>query len=357
MSFAITASLDPADKPLAVTMGDPAGIGPDTVLMAWSRRLHDTFPVFFAVGDPQVFAERAAMLPAALALQVETIAQPEEAHAVFAHALPVLPLKKPCGFITAGKPDSANAAAIIESIEEAVALTIAGRASALVTSPIAKYVLLQQGFRHAGHTEFLAELAARHRYAGTFPVMLMASRRLMVVPVTVHIALKDVPSTLTQARLIRTAEVTNDGLRRYFGIEQPRLAICGLNPHAGENGELGREEIDLIAPAIDQLKSQGIHATGPHSADTLFHDAARASYDAVLAMYHDQALIPFKTLAFEDGVNVTLGLPFIRTSPDHGTAFALAGTGQANPTSFIEALRLASRMHRTASAAASLSRP
>jgi 4-hydroxythreonine-4-phosphate dehydrogenase len=325
-------------------MGDPAGIGPDIAILSWLLRDVRDCPPFFAVGDAGLYAKRAASFAAKPGFQAEEIGCPEEAPAVFATALPVLPLEKPLGTVLAGKPDSAHAPAIIASIEQAVALTLSGRASAAVTAPIAKHVLLARGFSHAGHTEFLGELGRRHGFPGCFPVMLMASDRLKAVPVTVHIPLKDVPAALTKERLIRTAEVTDAGLRRYFGIEKPKLAICGLNPHAGEEGELGREEIEIIAPAVSDLQGRGIRASGPAPADTLFHEAARQGYDAVLAMYHDQALIPFKTVAFEDGVNVTLGLPFIRTSPDHGTAFSLAGTGLANPTSFIEALRLAWRM-------------
>ncbi len=337
-------------------MGDPAGIGPDIALSSWLQRDRHDIPSFFVLGDPAVFARRAAALPSPSEFRIETIAEPQDARAVFARALPILPLDESLDAVIAGKPSAAHANAIVASIEQAVALTLAGSASALVTAPIAKHVLLQQGFAHAGHTEFLAALARQHGDPGAFPVMLMASKRLMAVPVTVHIALKDVPAALTQDRLVRTAEITSAALTRYFAIDRPRLAICGLNPHAGEEGELGREEIEVIAPALALLQSRGISAFGPLPADTLFHEEARKSYDAVLAMYHDQALIPFKTLSFEDGVNVTLGLPFIRTSPDHGTAFALAGTGLANPASFIEALRLARRMHEAATAAAPPSR-
>jgi 4-hydroxythreonine-4-phosphate dehydrogenase len=336
----------PNNAPVAVTMGDPSGIGPDIVILSWLLRHARECPPFFAAGDAALYTKRAASFSAKSEFKAEQIESPEDAHDVFPRALPVLPLEKPLGPVLPGKPDSTNASAIIASIERAAELTFSGRASAVVTAPIAKHVLLACGFSHAGHTEFLGELAGRHGFDGSFPVMLMASERLKAVPVTVHIPLKDVPAALTKERLIRTALVTDAGLKRYFGIEAPRLAICGLNPHAGEEGELGREEIDVIAPAIAELQRRGMHASGPASADTLFHEAARQGYDAVLAMYHDQALIPFKTLAFEDGVNVTLGLPFIRTSPDHGTAFSLAGTGRANPTSFIEALRLAWRMAR-----------
>jgi 4-hydroxythreonine-4-phosphate dehydrogenase len=332
--------------PVAVTMGDPAGIGPDVVISSWCERNALGLPAFFVIGDPAVYAGRATALK--LACPVEPIEAPGQASAVFGRALPVLPLDTPCLPVTAGAPRASHAPAIIASIERAVAMALAGEASSVVTAPIAKHILLQSGFAHAGHTEFLAELARRHGHADAFPVMLMASPRLLAVPVTIHIALKDAPAALTQELLARTAEITSASLTRYFAIREPRLAICGLNPHAGEEGELGREEIEVIAPAIARLNAAGIRASGPYPADTLFHEAARETYDAVLAMYHDQALIPFKTLSFEDGVNVTLGLPFIRTSPDHGTAFALAGTGRANPASFIEALKLARRMHEAA---------
>jgi 4-hydroxythreonine-4-phosphate dehydrogenase len=337
-------SRTPNTAPVVVTMGDPAGIGPDIVILSWLLRDVRECPPFFAVGDAALYAKRAAAFSAKSEFNAEQIESPEDAHSVFPRALPVLPVQKPLDTVVPGKPDSAHAPAIIASIEQAAALTFPGHASAVVTAPIAKHVLLACGFSHAGHTEFLGELAGRHGFQDSFPVMLMASDRLKVVPVTVHIPLKDVPAALTKERLIRTAAVTDAGLKRYFGIAAPRLAICGLNPHAGEEGELGREEIGIIAPAIAELQACGVQACGPAPADTLFHETARQAYDAVLAMYHDQALIPFKTLAFEDGVNVTLGLPFIRTSPDHGTAFSLAGTGRANPTSFIEALRLAWRM-------------
>ena len=338
-------------------MGDPAGIGPDITLFAWLRRNADRIPAFFAVGDPTVFVDRAGLLDGGGSAFIQEIENPEQATEVFPNALPVLPLTRPLGPVIAGSPDSAHADAIIDSIEKAVALTAEGHATAIVTNPIAKYVLLESGFAHAGHTDFLAELAARHGATDATPVMMMASKRLKAVPITVHIALKDVPSAITKDRIILVASITSRALFHSFGIHEPRLAVCGLNPHAGENGALGREEIEVIAPAIEALNAQGIHAAGPYSADTLFHDAARENYDAVLAMYHDQALIPFKTLSFADGVNVTLGLPFLRTSPDHGTAFSLAGTGHADPSSFIEALRLAARMSRNAAAPAPMSHP
>jgi len=338
-------------------MGDPAGIGPDITLVAWLRRNADRLPAFFVVGDPTVFVDRAGLIDNGGSIFIQEIQNPEQAAEFFPTALPVLPLTQPLGPVIAGSPNTAHAAGIVASIEKAVAFTIAGHAAAVVTNPIAKFVLLESGFAHAGHTEFLAELAVRHGSPAVTPVMMMASKRIKAVPVTVHIALKDVPSAITKDRIMTVAAITSHALSHSFGIPQPRLAVCGLNPHAGENGALGREEIEVIAPAIEALNAQGIRATGPHSADTLFHDAAREQYDAVLAMYHDQALIPFKTLSFADGVNVTLGLPFIRTSPDHGTAFSLAGTGYADPSSFIEALRLAARMVRSAAAAPSASHP
>ena len=338
-------------------MGDPAGIGPDVTILAWLRRNADRMPAFFVVGDPTVFVDRVGLIDNRDSILIQEIQSPEQAAELFPNALPVLPLNVPLGPVIAGAPSAAHAPAIIDSIEEAVAFTVAGRASAIVTNPIAKFVLLEAGFAHAGHTEFLAELAVRHGSPAVTPVMMMASKRLKAVPVTVHIALKNVPSAITKDRIMTVASITSSALSHSFGIPQPRLAVCGVNPHAGENGALGREEIEVIAPAIEALNAQGIHATGPHSADTLFHDAAREHYDAVLAMYHDQALIPFKTLSFADGVNVTLGLPFIRTSPDHGTAFSLAGTGHADPASFIEALHLAGRMVRSAAAAPSASQP
>ncbi len=337
-------------------MGDPAGIGPDITLQAWARRSALDLPPFFIAGDPAVFIDRVRRLALdASVVPVEIIERPEDAQAVFARALPVRPLRQPLPPVAPGQPSADYAAAIIASIEEATELAFAGRAAAVVTNPIAKYALMQAGFAHAGHTEFLAELAVRHGAAEARPIMMMASRRLRAIPVTVHIPLKDVPLAITQERIVTAAITADSALRRYFSVARPRLAVCGLNPHAGENGELGREEIETIAPAVETLKAQGILASGPYSADALFHDAARLGYDAVLAMYHDQALIPFKTLSFDDGVNVTLGLPFIRTSPDHGTAFSLAGTGLANPTSFIEALRLARTMANAAQATAAAS--
>jgi len=330
-------------------MGDPAGIGPDLTIAAWLGRDVHQLPVFFALGAASVYRNRAEAL--GLEAEVGEISTPEDASKVFATALPVLsPSSQAYLEVTAGEPNPLAAPHILQSIEDAVALCLAGRAAGVVTNPIAKHLLMREGFAHAGHTEFLAELAARFGHPACVPVMLMSSDRLKAVPITVHIPLSDVPATVTARRIQTVADITNRDFSKYFGISKPRIAVCGLNPHAGEEGLLGREEIEIIAPALAELKAQGLAVSGPHPADTLFHDEARAAYDVVLAMYHDQALIPFKTLSFHDGVNVTLGLPFIRTSPDHGTAFSLAGTGRANPTSLMEAIKLAARMNRNKTA-------
>ena len=265
-----------------------------------------------------------------------------EAHAAFAEALPVVATGTP---VTAepGRPDASSADAAITSIRRAVADVREGRAGAVVTNPIAKSVLYHAGFRHPGHTEFLAELAAAGGKAPQ-PVMMLWSPLLAVVPVTIHLALREAIAQLSTELIVSTARIVADGLKQSFGLARPRLALSGLNPHAGEDGSLGTEDKTIVAPAVDILRKQGIDARGPLAADTMFHEAARKTYDCAVCMYHDQALIPIKTLAFDDGVNVTLGLPFIRTSPDHGTAFDIAGSGRANPASLVAALRLADRM-------------
>ena len=324
-----------AHLPLALTLGDPAGIGPELALKAYAQRTATSRP-FFVIADPAQLAALAPKTP------LETC-DPRDATRVFARALPVVPLKAKVA-ATPGRPSPANAAATLESIERAVAYVRAGEAGAVVTNPIAKEVLYSAGFKHPGHTEFLGALARRWWGGPGDAVMMLWSPELAVVPVTVHIALKDVPAALTTARIVATARITAHDLTSRFGVANPRLALAGLNPHAGEGGAMGREDIDIVAPAVAQLRAEGINATGPHPADTLFHAAARARYDTALCMYHDQALIPIKTLAFDSAVNVTLGLPFIRTSPDHGTAFDIAGTGKANPASLIAALALAARL-------------
>jgi 4-hydroxythreonine-4-phosphate dehydrogenase len=322
--------------PLALTMGEPAGIGGEIALAAWRRRAEGV-PPFFLLDAP----ERLAALAGALgwSVPITAIAAPEEADAAFADHLPVLPIALPRP-VRAGHGDAGNAGAVIAAIDAAVAFARAGRAAAIVTNPINKQILYSAGFKHPGHTEYLAELAG----GGAQPVMMLACPGLRVVPVTIHLPLREAVAALTTDAIISTGRITAAGLRRDFAIARPILAVAGLNPHAGESGALGREEIDIIAPAIAALQGEGIAAEGPFPADTLFHEAARRRYDAVLCMYHDQALIPLKTIDFDSGVNVTLGLPFIRTSPDHGTAFDIAGTGRANPTSLIAALKLAGEM-------------
>ncbi|MGO8840965.1 MAG: 4-hydroxythreonine-4-phosphate dehydrogenase PdxA [Methyloceanibacter sp.] len=330
--------MDRVDRPLALTLGDPAGIGPDITLLAYQARATEPIPPFMLLGDPDVLAARARSL--GVAVDIAAIGDPAAATRLFTKALPVLPISV-SGTVVPGQPGPAAAAAIQRSIERAVGLTLEGAASAVVTNPISKAVLYRAGFAFPGHTEFLASLAGR---PAPDAVMMLVAGDFRVVPVTIHIPLKEVTSTLTQALIVKTLATTARDLARYFGVARPRVAVTGLNPHAGEDGAMGREEIDIIIPAIEAARGQGLNVTGPHPADTLFHAEARKTYDVVVAMYHDQALIPFKTLAFEEGVNTTLGLPFVRTSPDHGTAFALAGTGKASPRSLIEALRLADAM-------------
>ena len=330
----------PADTPLALTLGDPAGIGLDITLLAFLAREQDALPPFVFLGDRRLLEQRAEAL--GLAVPMETIGRPSDAAEIFSRALPVLPIPVPVA-VAAGQPDTRAMGAVTASIEGAVELVRGGEARAVVTNPISKSHLYQVGFEFPGHTEYLAALAAeddRHPH----PVMMLASDTIKVVPATIHIPLKDVPKALTQDLLSKTIAITERDMRHRFGLARPRLAVTGLNPHAGEDGRLGREETDIIAPAIEAARGAGLDVSGPYPADTLFHAAAQERYDAAICMYHDQALVPFKTLAFEDGVNVTLGLPFVRTSPDHGTAFDIAGTGRANPRSLIEALRLADRM-------------
>ena len=332
---------------LALSMGDPAGIGLDIALGAWADRDRTGIPAFFLIGDPAALSDRAAQLGLDVPL-AET--DPEAAANLFARALPVVPLACPARPV-AGQPDVANAGAIIEAIRRGVTLASEGTARALVTNPIAKSLLYEAGFKHPGHTEYLAALASEGTGAPVTPVMLLAGPQLKVAPVTIHIPLSHVPGTLTTERIVETGRIVAADLTRRFGISAPRLAVSGLNPHAGEGGALGEEDEGIIAPAIAQLRADGIDARGPLPADTMFHPEARALYDAAICMYHDQALIPAKALAFDETVNVTLGLPFIRTSPDHGTAFDIAGKGIARPDSLIAALKLARRMadHRAAS--------
>jgi 4-hydroxythreonine-4-phosphate dehydrogenase len=319
-------------KPLALTSGEPAGIGSDITLKAWLRRDELKLPAFYWLGDAASLDRRAKVLGLNIRLAE---GRPEDANEAFAHAS-----ARP------GHPDDSSAGAALASIRKAVKDVTDGRASAVVTNPIAKNVLYRAGFRHPGHTEYLAELAAT-KNSTPQPVMMLWSPALAVVPVTIHVSLREALAQLSSELIATTARIVVAGLKSYFGIAHPRLAVSGLNPHAGEDGSLGTEDKTIVAQAVDLLRGEGLDVRGPLPADTMFHEAARQSYDCAICMYHDQALIPIKTLAFEDAVNVTLGLPFIRTSPDHGTAFDIAGTDKPNPSSLIAALRLAARMAAT----------
>lgn len=327
---------------LAVTAGEPAGIGPDITLAAWARRDELGLPAFAVFGDPGTLRARARAL--AIEAPVIEIATLADARGVFARGIPTVKVPQAVETI-AGQPDAANGSAVIAMIEAATAAVARGEARALVTNPIAKSVLYRAGFTHPGHTEFLAELAGRHHPGRSWSsVMMLAADELRVVPLTIHVALASVPRAITRALIEGTARILEASLRFDFGIERPRIAVAGLNPHAGEDGSMGSEDRDVIRPAVDALARSGMAIVGPLPGDTMFHAAARAHYDAAICMYHDQALIPLKTLAFDRGVNVTLGLPFVRTSPDHGTAFDIAGSGKARADSLIEALLLAQRM-------------
>lgn len=331
-----------ASLPLALTRGDPSGIGQEIALKAWLTLHKDpTAPAFFVIGN----VDDLTALATRFALPVPIVAcPPKEAPTRFDEALPVVPLPTPMqGRL--GEAALEDAGQTVLAIEIAADLVRTGEAAAVVTNPIAKEVLQRAGFPHPGHTEFLGELAGRLFGAQSVrPVMLLWSEVLGVVPATIHVPLADVPQLLTRELLIDTGRIVARDFATRFGVAAPRLAFTGLNPHAGESGHMGREEIDVIAPAIAELRRLGIDARGPFPADTLFHQAARATYDVAICMYHDQALIPIKTLAFDSAVNVTLGLPFVRTSPDHGTAFDIAAQGKADPTSLIAALRLAKRL-------------
>ena len=330
-------AISPGATLLALTMGEPAGIGGEIALKAWVARARERLPPFFLIDDPARIAALARRL--ALAVPVKEIAAAEEAGGVFRSALPVLaePLLKP---VEPGHPEVENGAAVRRSIERAVELVQSGRAGAIVTNPIHKASLYKGGFAYAGHTEYLAALA----HLATPPVMMLACDALRVVPVMIHVSLIESIRSLTADAIVAKAAITAKALARDFGIRAPRLAVAGLNPHAGEGARLGTEEETIIRPAIERLRERGIEATGPWPPDTMFASAARAGYDAAICMYHDQALIPIKTIAFDDAVNLTLGLPFVRTSPDHGTAFDIAGTGRARPASLIAAIRMAARM-------------
>ncbi|MDQ0454139.1 4-hydroxythreonine-4-phosphate dehydrogenase PdxA [Rhizobium paknamense] len=332
--------------PLALTQGDPAGIGPDVTLAAWQQRKELALQPFLFIGDPKVLESRARKLDIPLTLKLSS---PEEAEADFADALPVLPV--PVGIdVVAGQPHVATARGTISAIETAVSLCMDNRVRAVVTNPIAKAVLYEAGFGFPGHTEFLADLASKAKGQSYRPVMMLAGEKLRAVPLTIHIPLKDVPAAVTEDLVLETCRIIHADLTSRFGLSAPRLAVSGLNPHAGEGGALGKEDDAVIAPALKRLRAEGIDAFGPLPADTMFHDEARRRYDVAVCMYHDQALIPVKALDFDGAVNVTLGLPFVRTSPDHGTAFGIAGQGLAREHSLVAALKLADQLTRKAGA-------
>jgi 4-hydroxythreonine-4-phosphate dehydrogenase len=330
----------PRDIPLALTIGEPGGIGPEITAEAWLAAKHDPQLAFLVLGDASFLRDRFAS--SGFAVPVRAIAAPAEARKAFADALPVIDIPFPEA-PRAGRFSSKTAATVIASIDRAVDLALAGEIAAIVTNPIQKEALYAAGFAHQGHTDYLAHLARRYGHDAE-PVMMLCASDLRAIPVTVHIALAEVPRQLTADLIIRQARVVARELVRRFAIARPRLAVTGVNPHAGENGAMGKEEQTILAPALAALRAEGLSVQGPLPADTAFHAEARAQYDAILCMYHDQALIPVKTLDFHGGVNCTLGLPFIRTSPDHGTALALAGSRKANPKSLISAIALAAEL-------------
>jgi 4-hydroxythreonine-4-phosphate dehydrogenase len=327
-------------QPLALTLGEPAGIGPDLAVAVWRRRAELDLPRFYLIADPDFIRRRAERL--GLEVPIATVT-PATAAAAFPSALPVVGLDLAVS-AEPGRPDRSSAPAAIASLRRAVADVLSGEAAAVITSPVAKNVLYSWGFAEPGQTEFLATLMQETTGKWQRPVMMLWSPELAVVPVTIHLPLREIFAHLSTELVIETGRIVARDLAGRFCVARPRLAVAGLNPHAGEQGTLGEEDRAIVAPAVARLKADGIDARGPLAADSLFHERARASYDAALCMYHDQALIPIKTLAFDHAVNVTLGLPFVRTSPDHGTAFDIAGTGTADATSLVAALRLAARL-------------
>ncbi|WP_075996002.1 4-hydroxythreonine-4-phosphate dehydrogenase PdxA [Salaquimonas pukyongi] len=339
-----TARGRPGDLPVAVSLGEPAGIGPEVILKAWLARREEALPPFIVVGDAGFLKQLAEKL------SLNVPVRPCEAEAAAEAFDSALPVYQTGAALKAapGRPHADDAVHVVEFIRTGVDLVLAGKASALTTAPINKHALYAAGFEHPGHTEFLGELAQQHTGSTVHPVMMLAGPQLRTIPVTVHIALKEVPAALTAEAIVTTCRIAAKDLAARFAITAPRLAVSGLNPHAGEAGAMGKEDDTIVRPAIEALQGEGIDAFGPVPADTLFHAAARRRYDTAICMYHDQALIPVKTLAFDDTVNVTLGLPFVRTSPDHGTAFDIAGTGTANPASMIAALRMAGAMAKNA---------
>lgn len=331
--------------PLALSLGDPAGVGPEVVVKAW-QQLRQDGPAFIVIGDYHLLAASSAQGSGI----ITRVGSPEEALSVFPKALPVLDMPLH-GAVVAGRPSPTNAPSVVRWIETAVGLALSGAVCGVVTAPIAKAPLYEAGFRFPGHTEFLDELTAAVPHRGRRgPVMMLTAGGLHTTLVTIHEPYMGVPDLLSEERIVRTTEVTAQAMTVDFGIASPRIAVAALNPHAGESGQIGREEVETIAPAVRRLRAMGIDAVGPRPADSLFHPEARRTYDAVVCMYHDQALIPVKMLDFWGGVNVTLGLPIVRTSPDHGVGFDIAGRGLARPDSLIAAVRLAADIARRRSA-------
>lgn len=328
--------------PFALSIGEPSGIGPEIMLKCWAAKREQELPEFFVVGSEQIMRETAQRL--GLDVPLHKITTPQQVDTIFQTALPVLDIGRDAGF-EFGRPSTQTAPLTIGAIEKSVDLVFDGKAAGLVTAPIQKSTLYEAGFTAPGHTEFLAELCRKKTSAAEIPVMMLVSEDLRVVPLTIHITLSQVAKNITPDIIRRTCEKVNTALIQDFGIKNPRIAVAGLNPHAGEDGAMGNEEQLIIRPALDRLRDQGMDIMGPLPADTMFHGKARTRYDAALCMYHDQALIPIKTLDFEGGVNVTIGLPIVRTSPDHGTALDIAGQNQASPKSMMNALKLAQQIY------------
>jgi 4-hydroxythreonine-4-phosphate dehydrogenase len=322
-------------QPFVVSLGDPAGVGPEITARAWERRREANLPPFFAVGDT-------ASLRAVWDGPIRAIDSADTAGSAFDDALPVWHVED-SGPLTPGQPTPEGAHCALHSLELGVGLARSGEVQGLITAPVSKDQLYRVGFTHPGQTEFIADRCGVGR---SNAIMLLAGSGLKVVPITVHMPLRDVADTLTADLIVAKAQATAKGMLRSFGIERPRMAIAGFNPHAGEAGALGREEIETIIPAIERLRDEGFDVTGPHSPDAMFTADARALYDVALCMYHDQALIPLKALYFDEGVNLTIGLPIVRTSPDHGTAFAIAGQGKASPGPMIAAIAMAADIAR-----------
>ena len=327
--------------PIAVTIGEPSGIGPEVLIKAWFKRRENNLSPFFIIGSPKIIEEHGASLN--LPIPMHIISSPSETRDVFDHALPVLDLGLADNF-TFGTPVAETVPMVIGAIDKAVKYILSGEARAMATAPIHKAALYEAGFASPGHTEYLAELCSKHLEQKFHPVMMLASEELCVVPLTIHVAVADVPKLITPALLSKTINIIHGSMKKSFGLENPIIAVSGLNPHAGENNSMGVEDSQVIGPVVEEFKKKGMRVIGPLPADTMFHKAARDKYDVALCMYHDQALIPIKTIDFDGGVNVTLGLPIVRTSPDHGTALNIAGKRSANPTSMINSLKLADRM-------------